>query len=432
MKVEIKELDRLVRELSVQIPAATVQEKMDAMFAEVRRSAAIRGFRKGKAPMNMIRSAFGSQVKADVADELIKSSYPQAVKEKTLDVASFPTVTAIDYNEDGSLTYKAKVEVMPVIDTVNLDNLEIFTIPIEVKDEEVDKEVDALLNAYADFRTVDRPAADGDAVMVDLKKLEDPAGAVEFSEFPDSRVDLGSAATIKEFRDGIPGMKAGDEKEIEVAYAEDYSDKAFAGARIKYLCRVKEVREKLLPAFDDAFAKRTQQAETALELRLLIRESLKSERERILKRAQRSQLVGQVVEHNNVPLPHAAVQDYLDALIEDRKKHDPDMDEKEARESGREVAERTVRWNILYHRIAQTERIEVSEAETDMVIKRLAAEYKVTPERARRDLDESGKLETLRDTVLENKVIDFLMSKAKVRSMDDIEPTQGETEDDKN
>jgi trigger factor len=209
-------------------------------------------------------------------------------------------------------------------------------------------------------------------------------------------------------------MKAGEEKEIEVVYDDDYPDPVFAGARIKYLCRVKAVKEPILPPFDDALARRTGKVETALELRLKLREDLNRQQHDQLRKIHKNQVVRQVVERNQIPVPEAMVNDYLDAMVADARQNDPGLDESEVRESGREVAANTLRWNMLFHHIAGQEKIEVSPADTEQVIKSIADDHQVTPEQARQALERSGQLASLRDAMLEEKVLDFLVDRARV------------------
>ena len=208
MKVEIKELEGLKRELKVEIGAEQVTQQMEELFVEVRKKANLRGFRPGKAPMTMIKSAYSESVKADAVDELIKKSYPEAIGEKALMVASHPTITNLDFNDDGSFNYTAEVEVMPSIEKVVYEGLEIVEPKVAVADDEVNHFVEHLRQRYAEYRTLSRPASDKDTLVVDLAKIADPKNALKENKFENSQVDLGNPNTIKEFKEQLPGMKA--------------------------------------------------------------------------------------------------------------------------------------------------------------------------------------------------------------------------------
>jgi trigger factor len=414
VKVEVKEIAELVRELSVEIPADTVNDEMEKTFTDLRRKATIKGFRKGKAPMAIIKFRFGEEVKVDVADQLIRSSYPKAIEDKQLKVASPPTLTAHNFDGEGTFRYTAKVEVFPGIERVGFDDLQITTVDIEIGDEEVEEQTEFLRLMFADYRPVDREVRDNDVVTADLKKVYDPDLVLKTDLMSDVEIDLTRRFTIKEFKEQLPGMKLGEEKEIKVAYDNDYLDRTLAGAHITYTCKVKGIKECLLPEFDDVFAKRTGKAETALELRIKLREDLKRQGAKELRRFQRGQIIRQVCEQNLIPIPQSMVNDYLDAIVEEEKEKKPSIGEDEIRNNARDMAVNTLRWNMLYHHLAGQEKIEVSPSDTEQLIKGFADDYKITSEQAKQALERSGKISNIRDTILEEKVLDFLIGKAKV------------------
>ena len=415
MKSEIKQVEELVRELSVEVPPETVNAKVEEKLRDVRRNASLKGFRKGKAPMNMIRSIYTDQIKLDVAEEIIKSTYPEVVKENTLKVASYPEVKALKYEDDGSFTYTATVEVFPDIEKVAYDGLKLTADEIEVKDEEVDDVVEMLRKRAADVREVDREAGQSDLVTLDIDVLSDPGKILDTNKFTDSEVDLSNKLTVKEFKEHIPGLKAGDVREFDVKYDDDYPDKVFAGARLKYKATVKTVKERILPMLTDAFAKTTGQGETVLELRMKIREQITRQKTDDRNRGFKNQVIQQVCEKNEVPIPKALVSEYLDNMIQNFKnQYGDDIDEAEIRKNYEPAGVVNIRWNMLMHHLARQENIEVLEADTENLINRFAENYKTTPEKAREALARSGNIADLKESLLEDKVIDFLVSKAAI------------------
>ena len=415
MKVEIKELDKLVRELSVEVPADTVTTKLEEKFRDVQRSVTLKGFRKGKAPMDVIKRMYTGAVREDVAEELIKTTYPDIVRLHTLKVASYPTVTTLDYLEDGGFAYKATVEIFPEIEKVDFTGLELETREIQVSDDEVNEIVELLRKRHSDVREVQRETRDGDVVMVDIEKIFDPDMVLAQSKFDNSEVDLGSKLTVKEFKEQLVGMKAGDQKEIEVNYEADYPDKQFAGAHLKYRATIKTVKERIMPEMTDAFAKSTGEAETVLELRMKIREQIKLQKTDELNRAHRNQVIAQVCDKNNIPIPRAMIDEYLNNVVEDFKKQYKDINEEEIRKNYEPVGTNTLRWNFLLHHLAKQENIEVLPSDTENLIKKFADNYKITIEQAREGLQKSGNIADLRESLLEDKVIDFLVSKATMK-----------------
>jgi len=414
VKVEVKPLEKLAHEITVAVDAETVNRKLEGKFGQVRRDVQLKGFRRGKAPMGMIKEIYGGDVRAEVAEEVLKETLSGAIEESALKVATRPTLMALDFNEGGGIDYSVKVEILPEIGSIGIDGLKVTEEGTEVTDQEVDELAESLRNAFVEHRPVQREVIKGDRVILDLDKLEDPDNVLEDDHFEDAEVDLANPMTVRELKDELPGMKTGDSKEIEVNYSNDYPDPSFAGKRIRYRATVKEVQERILPEWDDAFAKRTKQAETALELKLRLRDDIKQNKEGRRKRVQRNQIVRQMCERNQLEMPEALVDDYLSAVIEDAKRQQPDLNEDEARLRYRVTALNTLRWNMIYHHLAEQEKVEISAADTDEFFKRFAAEYQMTPEQAAEALKRSGKMETLQDTVLEEKVLDLLIGRAQV------------------
>ena len=414
MKVEVSEGDGLVRIITIAIPSEQVRSQMDQKFLDVRKNAEVKGFRKGKAPMDRIKNMYGDRVKADVVDDLITTSYPEAVRQNELRVAAPPRITAAEFTADGGYSFTAEVEIFPQIDRVDCDGL-VATIPrMEIADRQVDEFVEVMRRRMAEFRPIDRAAGTDDRVLVDIEKLEDVKKIVKQEKFDELEIDLANPNTIREFREQIPGMKAGDQKEIEVVYPEDYPDEGFAGAQVKYLISVRQVSERMLPEVNDAFAKATKQAETLLELRLKVRQELQQRLDREQERHKRGQIITQICDKNQIPVPEAFLNDYLSRVTEDFRQRYKDVKDEDIHKNYREVGLKTIRWNLLYSRLCQMEKIEVLPSDTEKRIKRFADNYQMTMEQAKEALRRSGSAEEIRDSILEEKVLDFLSEKTRV------------------
>lgn len=414
MKVEVTAGDNLVRIVQVEIPSEKVQGKLNEKLTEIRKKADVKGFRKGKVPMDKVKQMFGDEVKADVVEELIRTYYSEAIDSEKLRVCAHPTLTEADFTDDGGFAFTAEVEVFPEIESIAFDNITVSIPEIELKDSDVDKFLLTMRQRLADRRPVERPAEATDVVLADLNPMSDEGESIEGRQLEEQHIDLSNPATMAAFRDQIPGMKTGDSKEIEVAYPDDYPDKDYAGSSIKYEVKVKEVVEQILPEADDAFAKQTNQAETILELRLKIRAELEQRIKTQQERVKREQIIGQICEKNDILIPETLLDRYLKGVAEDFKKKYDDVDEKEVKENYREVGIKTIRWNLLYNKLSEQEIIEVLPSDTEKRIKRFADNYKMSVEEATKALSESVSIDEIRDSILEEKVLDFLSEKSVV------------------
>jgi trigger factor len=364
--------------------------------------------------MARIKAEFGDDVKADVATELVKATYPDATRQENLRVASFGNVIDADYSDDGGFQYTARIEVMPDIESVSYDGLEVTVEEVEVSDQEVDEFVEVLRKRFSVPRPVDREARDGDVVVANLKKLHDPGLVLKEDSFQDQQIDLGNPQTVREFREQLPGVKAGDDKEVEVNYPDDYPDPTYAGAQLKYRVSATEIREQVLPEFNDAFARQTGQAETALELRLKIREEIKERVKVGQEKDKRGQIIVQICNQNEISVPESFLDNYLANVTDEFKKRYNDVDEADIRKNYRDVGIRTIRWNMLYHKLSEQEKVEVLLSDTEKRISMFAENYHMSFEEAREALAKSGAVADIKDSILEEKVLDFLMTGAKV------------------
>lgn len=414
MKIELIEKEGLLKELTIEVPADTVNNKTEQKLHEIRKTVEFKGFRKGKAPMDQVRAAYGAQAKMDIAEDIIKETYSKAVAEKELRVASYPTISDFNYTDEGGLKYTAQVEVFPEIEKVVFDDFKAPESDTEIKDSEVDDIIELLRKRNAEVREVTRPVNDTDLVTLDIDKTADPGNILPNDKFENSEVDLSNKLTLKEFKDALPGMNVGDTKEIEVNYDADYPDKQFAGAKLTYKVTIKVVKERILPEVNDAFAKTTGEGETVLELRMKVREHLKNQKEEEQKRATKSAVINHIVEKNNIPVPQTLVDEYLKNVVEDMKKNNTTekIDEDEIRKNYEGLGANMIRWNMLMHELAKQEKIEVQPSDVEALVDKFAANYNISKDQAQQMLRQSGNIADMRDSILEDKIVDFVIGKA--------------------
>jgi len=419
LKSTLKSSDGLVREIGVEIPVETVNAAFSETYAKYRKEAKVKGFRPGKAPMDVIKSMYHDDIHAEIIQNLVTESYRAAIAEHNLNVASAPDFPSFDELKEGSpFSYAVKVEVLPEVEKVDYQGLELPQIEMEVRDPEVDSIMQYLRKKNATLSKVDRTSTAEDVVIIDLTKIEDPSNALQSDEFKDFEIDLAERSTVKEFSEGLVGLKAGDEKELSVGYPKDFSTKELAGKKVKFRCHVKEVKEKILPPENDNFAKTQGNFASMLELRLQIRKDIKKQKELDHKQWQKQEIMRQIVAKNQIEIPPAMVDEFLEKSLERIKKENPEADVEVLREQQRPYALDTLRWSILMEKLAETENIEVLPADTENWIMEFAKQYKMEYGKAKEALAQSGKNQQIRDSILEDKVIDFLISKAKFVPMD--------------
>lgn len=429
MKSEIKSSEGLAREIEIEVDADTVDAAFSTAYKKYTKESKLKGFRPGKAPLNIIKSTYGDAVKEDVLEELVKKSYPEAIKEHDLKVAALPKVSGHNLEEGTPLKYTAKVEVMPVIENINYDDLTLPEDDSEVRDSEVDAVVDFLRKKHADVHPVERAIEKEDIIKIDIEKTGDDDKVLDADKFDDVEIDLSSDLTVAEFKEHLPGLKTGEEKEVEVKYPDDYNNKVLAGKAIKYLCKVKEVKERILPELTDAFAALVDEdVATMLELKLKIREDLTKQKKFDGEKWRSNEIQRQFLDKNQFDVPNAMIENYLDNMMEEFKKQKQEVNEN-SREQYRPIAVNGIRWSLLTNKIMTDEKIEVLPEDSEKWIKRFADNYNMDMDKAKEVLSGTGRIQELRNSILDEKLIEFLLSKVKYIPQKDWAPASSVTED---
>lgn len=417
IQAEITSSDGLLRTLKIEAPIDSVDGAFEAEYKKIQKSVTLKGFRKGKAPLSQIKSIYKNDVTSEVVDHLLQASYGAAIDKLELNVAANPKITDLNLSEGQPFSYTAEVEVFPEIDKVDLGGLTYVETSPEVTDEDVTRVIDSLRKQKAPITEVDRPAQDTDIVTADLKKTDDKGSVIEGDHFPDSVIDLTNEHTVKEFREGLLGAKLGDMKTVTVEYPADYPDKPFAGQSLTYDILVKKIEQRDMPELNDEFAKEHAGADSMDQLKERVQGSLKHERDSQNAKERNNQLISQVVAKNPVEAPESLVERYVDDVIADLRKNYPDQkqDEKEVRERYRLVGANQLRWKLISDKLIADEKIEVSAEDTDKWIEGFAQANGMSKEDAMRGLTQNRKLDQVRDSIMEEKLMDFLKSKAKAK-----------------
>lgn len=416
MKVEVIEKDGLKREMTVEIPVDIVDAAYTKIYDQLKKNAKLDGFRPGKTPLSVIRQKFKPEATAEVVDELIKKYYGEAIAEKKLEPVGTPTLSNVDIDEGKPMSFTLGIEVMPQIETIKTDCLEITKKEAAVDDEKVDEFLEQIRKEHASLRAVDREATEADVVFVDLKPISGAVEALGDTPLNNQEIVMDGENTVKEFKDGLLGVKRDDTREITLTYPEDFQVEKYAGESVTFEATVKEVKERVLPELNDEFAKQTTMGETILELKLKIRENMQKEVEAEIARARKKEIVDQIVELNDFDVPDTMVDSYLAGVVKEHQQQDPKADGKEIREKFHSTGVNTVRWYLIYHRLAVQEKIEVSPEDTEKWIKNFADTYHMDVDKAKEILAKTGRAEDIKDGLLEEKVLDFLADKAEAKT----------------
>lgn len=407
------------REIEIEIPAGVVSQESERVLAELRKVARLPGFRKGKVPASVIRQRYASELRTEVVDSLVPRYFREEVMRQGLKPVSQPLVTDLKWEEGQPLTFKAKFEVLPVLQVEGYRELRPEKPEIEVKDEEVEQTLEHLREQHSvyDPVTEERALAQGDFALVSLNGTAQEPEAKPV-EVKDVLVEIGGANTVPEFTQNLLGTRPGEARHFDVQYAEDFSDRRLAGKSVAYAVQVQGIKRKIAPQLNDEFARQAGEFQTLAELRKALRDRLEAQHRHTAEHEAKEKLVDELVRRNDFPIPESLVERQIDVRLERglralasqgmRPEEMKKLDWTRLRAGQREAAEKEVRASLILDSIAEQEKIEVSDEEIEREITLLAAETRQTPDAIRAQLTREGALDRIRDRLRSEKTLSFL------------------------
>jgi trigger factor len=422
LKVEYTEETSVRKSLSFEIEAEIVEREIEARAREYARKVKIPGFRPGKIPPEVIKKRFRQQVLEDVAETLVNRVVPEELQGRGLQPVGSPQVTDLKINENQPMTFRAVFETLPMIELPEYRGLSVKTRTPRVTDEDIDKELDRLREDHARYDPAEgRPAREGDFVVADIAWR--PAEGGRGGRDENALVEVGSIENHKDLNAALVGMAPGETKEVGVTYEPDHPSKNLAGQQLNYTVTVKGLKEKVVPAADDEFAKDLGDFGSFEELRASVRSRLEAAEERRVDRETRAALVDALVEKAHFEVPEALVERHMTARTEGAARSlavqgiDPTkvgMDWRRYREAQRDDSVKAAKADILLGEIARREGVEALDAEVDTEVARLAERLKKSKESLRLQMEKEGDLAALSARIREEKTLDLLKANARL------------------
>ncbi len=379
----------------IEIDKELMESGVNKAYMKQRKNIQIPGFRKGKAPRKMIESLYGAHVfYEDGLEEIFPEVYEEAVVKQDVKAVGRPSLTDMNINEDGSVTITIVTDVYPEVTLGQYKGVEVEKVEAAVTDEQVQAELDRMAQNVASTETVDRAAAMGDTANIDFEGFDN---GVPFDGGKGDSFDLklGSGQFVPGFEEQIVGMTAGEEKDIDITFPENYHE-GLAGKPVVFHVKLNKVTETVVPAQDDEFAKDVSEFETLEELKADVRAKAVEQAEKEIASAFENDCVEKVAENTTVELPNALIEAELDTQME-RFAYQLQMsgysmeqyakmmggDVSTMRGAFRPAAEKQAKINVTLEKIGEVEGIEVSEDEINAELQSLADQYQLELEKVK-------------------------------------------------
>lgn len=408
-------------ELVIEVDAKTFDEAVNRVYLRQRKGINIPGFRKGKVPRNMLEAMYGANLfYEDAVKDIYPAAYEEAIAQEKLKPAAYPQIEIMEAGKDG-FTFKAIVTLKPEVKLGEYKGLTAPKEKVSVTDADIDAEMTPYIQRATRLTAVKRKAKKGDTAVIDFEGFDNGV-PFEGGKGEGFSLELGSGTFIPGFEDGVVGMKAGEEKELNITFPEDYTPD-LAGKPVVFKVKVQEVKEPAKPELDDEFAKDVSEFETLAEFRADLKKKITERREKQIDTEYERAITDQLIDNLEVDLPQAIVDQQTDRMMDDYKMRVESqgipfdqymgmmgLTNEALRMEAAVGARRRVLNELALEAVAKAEKLKISAAEKKAEYERLAKEYNMEVEQIKAAVDE----ETLSEDLLYQKAAKFVLDNAKV------------------
>ncbi|MCW1926972.1 trigger factor [Bhargavaea beijingensis] len=412
--------------LTFEVPAETFNKGLDQAFKKVVKQVNVPGFRKGKVPRKIFEQMFGVEsLYQDAIDAVLPEAYTNAIDEAGISPVAQPEIDVEEIEKGKPVVFKANVTVKPEVKLGEYKGLEVERQDTAVTDEEIEEQLNDRRQGNAEFVIKeDEPAAEGDTVVIDFEGFTD-GEPFEGGKAEGYELELGSGSFIPGFEEQLVGVKAGDSKDVEISFPEEYHAAELAGKPATFKVTVHEVKARELPELDDEFAKEIDSEVESLDaLRSKLKEQTAQEKKDASEAALRDDLVEQAAKNADIDIPEVMVEGEVDRMVQEfgQRLQQQGMtldlyyqfsgqDEAALRAQMKEDAETRVRVSLVLESIAEAEGITVSDEDIQEELQTMSGQFNMDTEQIKQIL---GGTEMLENDIRLKKTIEFLVENAKI------------------
>ena len=425
MQVELVDVSETRKRLTIEIPSEVVDAEIDRITARVGRSAKVPGFRPGKVPTRVVWQRYKDDILHDVAHGLVPQALGDALRERDISPIDTPDVRDVVVEQGRPLSFIATFDTVPAFDPGDYRGLALRKKPVAVADEAVDDTIERLRQRGARFNPVDgRPLAAHDWATVDIERQVLTGDAPPAPEKHENvTIDLSADANPPGFDEHLVGLEPGAQAVFTVDYPADHAVTEMAGRSVQYRVALKAIKQRVVPALDDEFAKDLGDIDSLTALRDRVRRDIEHEAAREADRELRGDLLGQLAQRVPFPVPDALVENELDRRVEElaRRLYDQQVDPRKAgidwnefRTAQRDAATESVKATVVLDEIARREPVVVSDEELEQEIARFAERSGRPVPAVRAQMEKDNGVARLRSGMRREKTMDLLLANASI------------------
>ena len=415
MSVQVEKLEKNMAKLTVEVPAEDVEKAIQGAYKKTKKSINIPGFRKGKAPRQLIEKMYGKEVfYSDAVDAMLPKAYSDAVEECGEEIVSYPKIDVVQIESGKPFIFTAEVAVKPAVTLGEYKGIQVEKAPIEVTDEEIEAQVNKEREANSRTVTVeDRAVQKGDIATIDFEGFVDGV-AFDGGKGENYDLEIGSNTFIPGFEDQLVGAEIGKELDVNVIFPEEYGAKELAGKEAVFKCKVNGIKVKELPEADDEFAQEVSEFDTLDEYKADIKAKLLKDKEDEAKRAKEDAVIGKIVENATMDIPDAMVEYQTQQMLDDfgRRMQSQGlsleqyfqftgMTEADYKEQMKPRALQNIQSRLVLEAVAEAEKLEATEEDLEKEYAKMAEQYKLDVDKVKEIFGEYQKEELKKDIVIQ-------------------------------
>jgi len=429
MEVKMEKIETNVVKLEIRVGAAKFNEALNKAFTKNQKKFNVPGFRKGKVPMAIVKKYYGIEVLLeDAVNIAMDETYPAALKENNVAPVDYPEVDVVEVGEGKDLVYTAKITVYPEVELGQYKEVEVEKVSYPVSDEEVEKRLVSMQEKNARIETkAEGTVEKGNIAVIDFKGYIDDV-AFEGGEGKDYSLEIGSGSFIGDFEDQLIGLAAGESKDVNVSFPENYGKEDLNGKAAKFEVTVKEIKVKELPALDDEFAKEVSEFDTIEEVKEDLIKTIAASNELREKKELEEAIVNKAVDNATVEIPEIMITKELDSMVKDLEQRlqyqgltlaqyfeFTGSSEEKMKEYMKETAAKKVKTDLVLEAVSKKEAIEASEDELKAKAIEIAKMYSAGESEKMADLILKSQGSILEHDVIAEKTIKLLVENAKIK-----------------
>lgn len=418
--INLEKIENLAHKLTLEIPESDIEAKLDIEASELAKTKQIKGYRKGKVPVAVIKQMFGQELRARILSQLMDQHFGLAAKEKGLKVASMPAYALLPSESEGLTRFSASFEIMPDIKLPSFKGLKVVCQKAEVNDEAVDRMLDKFREQHGQWEKVERAAALGDQVNMNFVGKLDGV-PFEGGSADGSDLELGAGQFIEGFEDGLVGLSAGESKTLDLTFPKQYHAEELAGKAVTFDVSINHVNGKQLPELNEAFIKQLGiNSGSVDELRTELRSTMEREAKKGEQQKAKQAVFDALSEKASFDLPLSLIDQEIMQMQKDMEKRmlesggSKDKMPELPRGIFEEQATQRVKLGLLVTEIIKQHDIKVDEARLDETIATLAEQYQDAKQVIQWYNEHPEERQKLSSVVLEDQVVDLVKEKAKI------------------